>query len=129
MTTSIEFADSSANNNNETTPWVKPKESNYQDHVLKPEYAARRLRFPVGQTWFRIVPALKQSVHSWMMCIHVLNFESGRFAHPKTLRKNAKSVFDHAYAWSLEHHRESLYSKSNKTGVRLSSPIPCLSSG
>ena len=126
MTNNIEFSSPDENNNNETTPWTKPKESNYQDHVLKPEYAARRLKFPVGQTWFRIVPALKQSIHAWMMCIHVLNFEGGRFAHPKNLRTKAKSVFDQAYSWAREHKPESLYSKANKTGVRLLTDPMCV---
>jgi len=126
MSNHIEFSSPDENNSNETTPWTKPKESNYQDHVLKPEYAARRLRFPVGQTWFRIVPALKQSIHSWMMCIHVLNFEGGRFAHPKNLRTKAKSVFDQAYSWAREHKPESLYSKANKTGVRLLTDPMCV---
>jgi len=125
MTTPIEFTSPDEDNNNETTPWAKPKESNYTDLVLKPEYEARRLRFPVGQTWFRIVPALKQSIHSWMMCISVLNYEGGRFAHPKSLRKKARSAFDDAYSWAKEHNPNSLYSKANKAGVRLLSDPMC----
>ena len=126
MTTNIEFSSPDENNNNETTPWAKPKESNYTDLVLKSEYEARRLRFPVGQTWMRIVPALKTSAHGWMVPIHSLNFEGGRFAHPKTHRRNAKSVFDHAYSWTKQNHPDGLYSKANKAGIRLLSDPVCL---
>lgn len=50
----------------------------------------------------------------------MLAFEGGRFAHPKTLERGARSVFDEAYQWAKEHCPESLYSKSNKeNGVRL----------
>jgi len=126
MNTNIEFASPDENNNNETTPWVTPKKSTYQDLVLKPEYEARRLRFPLGTTWLRIVPALQSSMHGWMFPIHVLNFEGGRFAHPKTLRKNAKSVFDHAYEWAKEHHPDSLYRKENKTGARFLTDPMCV---
>ena len=121
MTTPIEFApETDATNNNETTtPWATPKASNYEDMVLKPEYAARRLKFQVGQTWMRIVPAIKSSAHGWMMPIHALNYEGGRFAHPKTHRRNAKSVFDHAYIWTKQNHPDGLYSKANKAGIRL----------
>lgn len=109
-----------ASHNNETTsPWAPSKSSSYMDLVLKPETQTRRLRFAVGQTWVRIVPAFKSSIHNWMMPIHVLNFEGGRFAHPKSLKRNAKSVFDHAYAWAQEHQPELLFSKTNKAGVRL----------
>ena len=127
MTTPIEFApETDATNNNETTtPWATPKASNYEDMVFKPEYQARRLKFPVGNTWLRIAPALKSSVHGWMMPIHALDFEGGRCAHPKTHRRNAKSVFDHAYGWVKEHHPESLYCKANKDGVRLLADPMC----
>ncbi|MEI6494184.1 MAG: hypothetical protein WCO94_16690 [Verrucomicrobiota bacterium] len=127
MATNIEFASPDENNNNETTtPWATPKAGNYEDLVLKPEYAARRLKFQVGQTWMRIVPALKTSVHGWMMPIHSLDYEGGRFAHPKTHRRNAKSVFDHAYIWTKQNHPEGLYSKANKAGIRLLSDPMCL---
>ena len=125
MTTNIEFASPDENNNNEKTPWATPKESTYQNLVLKPEYESRRLKFLVGETWFRIVPALRESIHSWMMRINVINYEGGRFAHPRTLRQKAKSAFDAAYSWAREHHPESLYSKANKTGVRLLSDPMC----
>ena len=127
MTTPIEFApETAATNSNETTPWTKPKVSTYQDLVIKPEYASRRLRFEPGTTWLRIVPAIHPTIHSWMMGLHVLNFQGGRFAHPKTLQKSARGVFDYAYTWAKEHHPESLYSKENKTGVRLLTDPMCI---
>ena len=95
------------------------QERRYEDRILKPEYNARRFRFESGLNWFRVVPALKASKHGWTLPIHVLEFEGGRFAHPKTLHKGARSVFDHAYAWARENHPESLYCKANKDGARL----------
>ncbi len=118
MKTYIEFAPD-ATTTEAATPWDRPRTTNYEDLVLKPELAGRRLRFQVGETWIRIVPAIKQSEHGWMMPIHVLNFEGGRCNHPKTHRKKARSCFEHAYAWMKENHPEGLYSKSNKAGVRL----------
>jgi len=118
----IEFASEEVNN---TSPWDQPRgdknndNNSYEDLVLKPEYAKRRLRFDAGQTWFRIVPAVAGSTHGWMMRLHVLNFARGHFSHPRTLKPNAKSVFDHAYAWALENAPAGLYSKNNKEGVRL----------
>lgn len=126
MTNTIEFAASQDAGNNETTsPWAASKVGNYEDLVLKPEYAARRLRFQNGQTWMRIVPALKESAHGWMIPIHVLNFAGGRFAHPKTHRRNAKGVFDGAFAWFLRNNPEGLYSKVNRSGARLLTDPMC----
>ncbi|CAN5781273.1 hypothetical protein BH09VER1_BH09VER1_17760 [soil metagenome] len=125
--TPIEFASpDDENNNNDSNPWQQPTRSSYQDLILKPEYEARRLRLPLGQTWLRILPAFERSACGWLLPIQALNFEGGRFAHPKTLRRNAKSVFDHSYAWVREHNPESLYSKTNKTGTRLLSDPLCV---
>ena len=119
-TNHIEFADASAGlTAKANTPWKRDKQHTYQDWVFKPEYAARRLRFPLGQTWMRILPPLKGSVHGWMLGVHAIEFEGGRFAHPRTLTPNAKCAFDRAYTWALENAPRSLYSKANKAGVRL----------
>jgi len=127
MTTPIEFATANeSTTNTETSPWDQPRKSTYEDMILKPEYAERQLRFGVGQNWLRIVPALASSVHGWMLPLHVLNFEGGRFCHPRTLKRNARSVYDHAYAWAKEHAPEGLYSKANKTGVRLLTDPMCV---
>lgn len=119
MTNPIEFASSEDDNDNNNSPWNQHKGNPYEDLVLKPEYAERRLRFPVGQTWFRIVPKLKSSLNGWMLPLHALQFEHGRFAHPRTLKRNARCVYDHAYTWAKENTPAALYSKANKTGVRL----------
>lgn len=117
----IEFASPEATTtpNNDITPWTQPKRSVYQDMILKEEHEERRLRLPIGQTWLRLVPAFQSSPFGWMLAVHALNFQGGRFAHPKTLRRNARSVFDHAYSWALANAPESLFSKTNKAGVRL----------
>jgi len=115
----IEFVPSDETPNNNASLWSKPKKSNYSDRIIRPEFAARRLRFGMGVNWFRIVPAIAPSLHGWMLPLHVQNYPGGRFLHPKTLTKNARSAFDHAYAWSKANHPDSLFSKSNKSGVRL----------
>jgi len=116
----IVFASShDVSTNNDTTPWTEPKRSLYQDMILKEEYEERRLRLPIGETCLRIVPAFQSSPFGWLIAIHSINFEGGRFAHPKTLRRNARSVFDHAYSWCLANAPQALFSKTNKAGVRL----------
>lgn len=116
----LEFASTDASTTtNDSTPWSQPKRSVYQDFILKEEYESKRLRLPIGQTWLRIVPAFQGSPFGWLMAIHAINFEGGRFAHPKTLRRNARSVFDHAYSWALANAPQSLFSKTNKSGARL----------
>jgi hypothetical protein len=54
-----------------------------------------------------------------MKGIDALNFEGGRFAHPRSLRPDAKSVFDHAFAWAKKNHPNSLFGRENRKGVRL----------
>lgn len=114
-------------NNNENNPWDRPRNSAFQDHILKEELQGRRLRFEPGLTWLRIVPAYNTSPFGWMLGVHALNFVSGQFAHPKTLHPNAKSVFDHAYRWAKENHPEALFSKANKiNGIRLLANPVCV---
>lgn len=125
----IEFASPEDHNENNTnSPWTQSRgNTSYEDLILKPEYAERRLRFQPGQTWFRILPALASSKHGWMMPLHVLGFTGGRFCHPRTYARGVKSAFDAAYAWSKEHAPAALYSKANKeAGVRLLSDPWCL---
>ena len=113
-------------NPNETTNsaataslWAQPKRDGYEDLLLKPEYSARKLRFNMGANWFRIVPAIEPSAHGWMLPVHTLNYPGGRYAHPRTLRQNVRSAFDHAYGWIKANNPASLFSKANKEGVRL----------
>lgn len=119
--TRIKFAEDSAETPNNTTssPWKRERTSTYEDLIFKPEYAERKLRFPVGQTWMRILPALEGSSNGWMLGIHAIEFEGGRFAHPRTIKRNAKCAFDHAYSWANANAPQSLYSKANRNGVRL----------
>ncbi len=126
MTNPIEFAPIAEDTTNTTSPWAQPRRNTYEDLILKPEYIERTLRFPAGQTWMRIVPALAASMHGWMLPLHVLEFSRGRFCHPRTLKRNAKSAFDHTYAWTKENAPEALYSKTNKSGVRLLTNPMCL---
>jgi hypothetical protein len=119
MKNTTQFSSETPTHNAEATPWKRDRLNNYQDLVLKPEFAERKLRFQTGETWLRILPAFQISVHGWMLGVHTLEFDGGHFAHPRTLMRNAKSVFDHAYTWALANKPDSLYSKTNKTGVRL----------
>ena len=73
----------------------------------------------MGQTTIRVLPAFQSSAYPWRLIVQALNFEGGRFAHPKTLKKGTRSVFDYAYSWAISNAPGSLFSKSNKTGVRL----------
>lgn len=114
----IEFA---VANNTYTglSPWTAPNASSYKDLVLNENYAGRRLRLAAGQTWFRVLPKLRNSSKEWMLGIHAINYPGGRHVHPKTLVPGAKSVFDHAYQWFKTHRPNDLYSKSNKDGYKL----------
>lgn len=120
----IEFA-STDNQATATAPWERPKQSTFQDLLIKPDYAAKRFSFPAGATWFRIVPALLGS-RGYMLDIHALKYPGGMHLHPKTLKPGAKSVFDHAYAWCKENRPDSLYNKTNKDGYRLLADPMCL---
>ena len=116
MTTpTIEFASPDSVAESCATPWNASAKGVYQDLILKPEYAARRFKFPVGETWFRIVPALRGS-SKWMLGIHALQYPSGQHVHAKTLASGARSVFDRCYAWYRSNSPNTLRSKTNKQG-------------
>lgn len=100
-------------------PWEPRKLSSYKDLTLQPECLSRKMRFQEGDNWVRVVPPLSGSKFEWMMAIHALDFEGGRFAHPKTLRAGAKCVYDEAYEWAKHNCPSGLYTKANKSGVRL----------
>jgi len=123
MKTNIEFA-SPDTANNETTPWVTPKKSTYLDMVLKPEYEARRLRFPVGTTWLRIVRLFNRACTHGCFRSTPSTSEGGRFAHHKHSAKTPRRVI--TYTWTKEHHPESLFSKENKTGARFLTDPMCV---
>jgi hypothetical protein len=121
MKTNIQFTP----NDSESNPWKRPRQPIFEDHILRPEFENRRLRFETGETWLRIVPALPESAYGWLFPIQSLKIRDGQFAHPKTLRPNARCVFDHAYGWLLQHQPQSLYSKRNKGGARLLTSPRC----
>lgn len=128
MNTTIEFNDSSADLITCASPWAVPAKSTYQDLLLKPEYANRRFKFPLGTTWIRVVQSLKGSNKDWLLAIHALQYANpkGRHCHPRTIIPGAKSVFDVAFGWLKENRNETLYSKQNKDGVRLLADPLCL---
>jgi len=115
----IEFNTENDNTDSIMPSWPKLGNGGFADQILKPEYQNRKLRFPMGTTWLRIVPALATSAHSWMLGLHVQEYTGGRFVHPKSLERRKQSVFDHAYAWMKQHRPEALFSKENRTGARL----------
>ena len=102
----------------ESTPWTSTRKESYNDSLLRPEYADRKLRFPAGKTLIRIVPSIRPSVYDWMIGVQAINYSGGRHTHPRTLGSE-KSVFDHAYSWLKSHKPESLFSKANRDGYRL----------
>lgn len=103
-----------------TSPWSRRPRRTYEDLILKEEFQERRLQLKVGENWMRILPAHSGSSNPhWLLPVHALSFQEGKFAHPKTLKANAKSVFDHAYSWLLKHRPQMLFSKQHPTGVRL----------
>jgi hypothetical protein len=116
----IGFVSTENENSDSIMPsWPNDEKGAYADQVLKPEFQKRKLRFNMGTTWLRIVPAVTPSIHSWLLGLHVQEYGKGRFAHPKTLVRNKKSIFDHAYSYMKIHHPEALFCKANKTGARL----------
>ena len=122
----IEFNESTNSPTSGISPWATLSKSTYQDLILKPEFASRRLKFATGSTWCRVVPALRDSDKGWMLGIHALKYAKGCHAHPKSITSGQKSVFDRAYRWLKEHQPESLYSKTNKEGYRLLADPLCL---
>ncbi len=115
----IEFNDATSTTGAAKSPWASPAKSTYQDLILKPEIASRRLKFASGSTWLRVVPALPGSNSSWLHGIHALQYKGGRHAHPRSITAGARGVADLCYGWLKQHQPESLYSKSNKEGYRL----------
>ena len=108
------------------SPWSTGPKEPYKDLILKPEFRDRQFKFPMGHTWFRIVPAMPTSSKGWMLGVHALQYRTGRHAHPKTITSGERSVFDHAYAWLKSNNPQDLYSKSNKDGYRLLPDPICL---
>lgn len=119
-TNTIEFHKDTDVMTSSDSPWSTPTASSYQDLLLKPEYRPLRFKFPIGQTWFRILPALMGGSHSSpILKVQTLNYKGGRHIHRRSLIPGAKSAFDAAYEWMQANCPERLYSKQNKEGARL----------
>ena len=119
MKTTIEFASpEDIIKIRESTPWTSTRKPSYNDSLLRPEYALRKLRFPVGKTMIRIVPSIRPSIYDWMIGVQAISYKDGRHAHPRTLGAG-KSVFDHAFSWLNTHKPGALFSKANRDGYRL----------
>ena len=102
----------------ESTPWTSTRKESYNDSLLRPEFAARKLRFPVGKTMVRIVPSIRPSIYDWMIGVQAINYKDGRHTHPRSLGAG-KSVFDHTYAWYKANKPEALFSGANRDGIKL----------
>ncbi len=126
MKRDIQWSSNDDGNSNNKNPWERPKPDSFRDLILKQEFRSRRLRFEPGQTWLRIVPAFASSSFGWMLGVHSLGVPGVLFAHPRTIRRNTRSVFDEAYKWLHENEPSELYSKANRDGVRLLSDPVCL---
>ena len=123
----IAFAPAAAATEN-STPRVSQNTSSYNDLLLKPEFATRRYKFAYGTTWLRIVPALAGSTKGWMLGIHALTHQgdSGRHAHPRSIRPGGRSAYDTTYAWFKANRPKQLRSITNKAGHRLRPDPVCL---
>ena len=126
MKANIEFNETSADRATCPSPWTVPAKSSYQDLILKPEFASRRYKFPTGTTWFRVVPALRDSGKGWMLGVHALQYPGGRHVHPRTITPGAKCVFDHAYGWLNEKRRTTCFPNRTRKDIRLLADPVCL---
>ena len=100
-------------------PWDNPAASSFHDLVLKPEFSSRKYKFPLGATWFRILPPLPESKKGWMLGINVLKYGGGQHVHARSVKAGGKSVFDLAYAWLHNKRPGDLFGKANMSGLRL----------
>lgn len=126
MNNNIKWSSDDDSSNINSNPWDRKGSDGFQDLILREEFRPKRLRFEVGQTWLRIVPAFASSPYGWMLGVHSLSVPGAVFAHPKTLKPNKRSAFDDAYTWLRENEPTELYSKTNKAGVRLLSDPVCV---
>ena len=119
MNKTIQFKQSPPDANQSASPWTTPARSSYKDLILKPEFAERQLQFSTGETWLRVIPALKSSTMNTYLGVHALGYQEGRHCHPRTVSSTSRSVFDKAYTWLQKHDKDSLFCKANKEGYRL----------
>ena len=116
MRKTIEFQPST----NNTLALLARKPSAFKDLVLQEKFRNYRHRFEPGKTKIRLLPAISQNGEGhWFLKVPVLQHPSGRHAHPRTISSGAKSVFDAAYEYMKANYPNRLFSKSNKSGIRL----------
>jgi hypothetical protein len=77
MYKTIEFKQSTPDSIPGANPWTTHAKSSYKDLILRPEFAARRFQFPLGATWLRIVPAMKESEKESCLFVHALQYQGG----------------------------------------------------
>ena len=94
------------------------KSSAYDDLVLVESYRKYRHQFEAGKTQIRLLPALMGG-SDWMLRIPTLQHPNGRHAHPRTIQPRGQSVFDLAYEQMKKKHASRLFSRANKSGIRL----------
>lgn len=105
---------------NNTALLTRGKTSTFEDLVLKHAYRTYRHRFEPGKTKVRLLPAIAQDGESqWFLKVPILQHPDGRHAHPRAISSGTKSVFDLAYEYMKESYPNRLFSKSNKSGIRL----------
>jgi hypothetical protein len=97
-------------------PGDRPGHPIFEDLIFKDEFKNRKLKLETGSNW--IIPALMES-NNWMLNIPVIGMKHARFAHPRTLQKGNKGVFDLAYRWFADNSPDKLYNRNNPTGYRL----------
>jgi len=114
----IEFQPST----NNTALLTRNKPAGFDDLVLKEAYRNYHHRFEPGKTEIRLLPAIAQKGEGqWFLKIPVLQHLSARHAHPRATASGAstKSVFDTAYQYMKENYPNRLFSRENKSGIRL----------
>jgi hypothetical protein len=107
---------------NNTATLLARKPSAFKDLVLKDAYRKYRHRFEPGKIKIRLLPAIgKNSKGQWSLKVPVLLHPSGRHAHPRTIESGArtKCVYDLAYEFIKKNYPNRLFSKENKSGIRL----------
>jgi hypothetical protein len=107
---------------NNTALLTRGKPSVYEDLVLKEEYRNYRHRFEPGKTKIRLLPTIAPNEEGqWVLKVPVLQHPTGRHAHPRTIAsgESTKSVFDQAYEYMKGKYPNRLFSKNNKSGIRL----------
>jgi hypothetical protein len=116
MRKTIEFQ----KNMNHTALMKRGKQNAFEDLVLVEDYRKYRHRFEPGKTKIRLLPAMAED-SNWILEVPTLQTPNARHAHPRSLRVGAdsQSVFDLAFAYMKARCPNRLFSRTNKSGLRL----------